>query len=37
MFGWVKKIKGVLGKITDLLLIGRNAGWWNDKGGPRFK
>jgi hypothetical protein len=35
--GLFGKIKLVLGKLTDLLLIGRSAGWWNDRGGPNFK
>jgi hypothetical protein len=33
----VKALKGVrkfLGKLTDVLLIGRNKGWWERKPGP---
>lgn len=25
----VSGVRKVLGKITDILLIGRNAGWWS--------
>jgi len=27
------KAKGILGKLTDLLLKGRQAGLWNEKNG----
>ena len=36
MLGVLKKIAKVLGKITDVLLIGRQQGWWSEKHGlPR--
>lgn len=33
------KLRKILGAITDLLLVGRNNGWWNRKGpqGPSDK
>jgi len=31
--GIVGKIRKVLGKITDLLNIGRKQGWWSKKHG----
>jgi hypothetical protein len=34
MFGFLGKIKKVLTVITDFLLIGRNAGWWDKNNGP---
>ena len=37
MANWVSivmKVRAVLTKLTDLLLIGREQGWWNRKGGP---
>ena len=30
----LKGIKKFLGKLTDLLLIGRQKGWWDKKKGP---
>ena len=27
--GVVGKVRKVLGVLTDLLLVGRKAGWWN--------
>lgn len=27
-----EKIRKILGVITDLLLIGRNNGWWDEHG-----
>ena len=29
------KVRKVLGKITDLLLAGRERGWWSKGQGPR--
>ena len=29
----ISVVRKVLGKITDVLLIGRNAGWWSRKPG----
>ena len=33
---WLK-IRAVLTKITDALLIGRAAGWWSKGKGPDIK
>jgi len=30
----VATVRRLLGKLTDLLLVGRNAGWWRRKPGP---
>jgi hypothetical protein len=30
----LKKIKEFLGALTDLLLVGRNKGWWSKGQGP---
>jgi hypothetical protein len=30
----LKKIKKVLSILTDILLVGRNRGWWSRKNGP---
>ena len=30
---WLSKVFGVLGKITDVLLKGRQAGLWSEKSG----
>jgi len=36
-FGKIWKVtKTVLGKLTDLLLIGRNSGWWDKGQGPNL-
>jgi hypothetical protein len=32
----LSKIKKFLGTLTDLLLIGRNRGWWQKGQGPDF-
>lgn len=29
MSGLLKKVRGWLGKLTDLLNIGRKNGWWD--------
>ena len=30
-----KKLRAILGALTDLLLIGRARGWWKHRGDPR--
>jgi len=32
--GFLKKVRTVLGKLTDLLNAGRKKGWWQRKSGP---
>lgn len=33
---WVLALRKVLGKLTDALLVGRSAGLWSKKDGPKF-
>lgn len=33
----VLKVRKLIGKLTDLLIKGRQAGLWNEKPGPRGK
>lgn len=35
--GFLGKARKILGKVTDLLLKGRQAGLWNKGPGPDFK
>jgi hypothetical protein len=35
VLGWFGIVRKILGKITDVLLIGRSAGLWSRKHGPK--
>ena len=36
LFSALGKVRKILGKLTDLLIKGRQAGLWDKKNGPNF-